>query len=153
MNFSRLSILFGLLLLPSAALVSGLLQRRLSPPALVSADPAAALRAEIENEGFRWVARPELDKLLQAGQHLLLDARDLRDYAAGHLPGAQSLPLRDFEATFPELLPVIASGMPMLLYCSGPRCDDALHLARRLRETGFADATIYVGGWEDWSAP
>ncbi len=149
MKLPESSLFAGFLLLPACAVLSGWLQAALNPGGAGAPDPGVALRAEIEANGFGLATREQMLSLL-AGGALLLDARDLREHEAGAIPGAHPLPLRDFEAHLPELLPLLAGGVPMVVYCSGPECDDALRLALRLRELGFDGANIYAGGWAEW---
>ena len=98
------------------------------------------------------VVRPgEMRTAVEAGTHLILDARSMREYDQGHIPGAMSLPLRDFESVFPGIAPLIQPEDPLIVYCSGPLCDDAYLLAGRLREAGFINVSLYLAGWEGWS--
>ena len=41
---------------------------------------------------------------------------------------------------------------PLLVYCGGADCTDALELALKLRELGFSDLTLYPGGYAEWVA-
>ena len=40
---------------------------------------------------------------------------------------------------------------PILVYCGGADCADALELAVKLRELGFQDLTLYPGGYAEWT--
>lgn len=120
-------------------------------PVEVSAVSEDGVREEVEASGFRPVDTAEMRALVDTGSHLILDARPRGSFAEAHIPGAMSLPIGDFEGTLPEVAPMLMSGMPMVLYCTGPLCDDALRLARRLEEAGFPDAAVYVEGMEGWT--
>ena len=89
---------------------------------------------------------------LMAGSVILLDARPLTEYQAGHLPGALSLPVDAFDQHFSEVQLFLFSEQPIVTYCSGPSCDDALRLALRLRDEGFSAVSLYLPGVQDWQA-
>jgi len=85
--------------------------------------------------------------------HLVLfDARTPDEYAAGHLPGALSLPIRDVDARIIDYIDRARMDSPILIYCEGLECEDGLALALKLREFGFEDLTLYPGGYEEWIA-
>lgn len=100
-----------------------------------------------EREGLEMIGRQELQERLERGDVLLLDVRPEAEYAAGHLPGAVSVPPDQLDAV-DELLPDIPDDREIVAYCRGPYCvyaDDAVrHLiargrrAVRLRE-GFPE--------------
>jgi len=83
---------------------------------------------------------------------LLLDARARKEYDQGHLPGAVSLPHRDLESVYPEVELLLVPEEPLIVYCAGITCDDALRLALFIQKQGFSGATLYAGGWSDWVA-
>lgn len=124
----------------------------LRPEPLSAAPPATevTLRGDVEAAGFEVVDTARARRIAETGSHLILDARPREQFAGGHLPGAVSLPIVDFEQTLPEVLPLLSSGLPLMVYCTGPRCDEALRLAIRLEEAGFPGAAVYVDGMMGW---
>ncbi len=82
-----------------------------------------------------------------AGGFTLIDVREPDEYAAGHLPGAVSMPRgvleRDVEAAVPIL------GAPLVLYCGGGY-RSAL-AAASLGEMGYTDVASMDGGWRAWT--
>lgn len=106
---------------------------------------------EIELEGFSVVDTAGALERLETGTHLFLDARSLLDYSDGHIPGAMPLPIAEFEIFFPDLAPILLPDSPLVVYCSSATCDEALRLARRLREAGQEDVSVYVDGFEVWT--
>lgn len=74
---------------------------------------------------------------------LLLDVRPSREFEAGHLPGAWSLPLDELEARVSEL----PRDRAIVAYCRGPFCTFSAEAARRLRTLGFdarrTDVSVY----------
>ena len=76
----------------------------------------------------------------------LVDVREPDEYAAGHLPGAVSMPRgvleRDVEAAFPD------PATPLVLYCGGGyRSALAAHA---LGQMGYTDVLSMDGGWRAW---
>jgi rhodanese-related sulfurtransferase/DNA-binding transcriptional ArsR family regulator len=78
-----------------------------------------------QRRAFPTVTPGELRAGLAAGTMQLVDVRPALEYAAGHLPGARSLPLDDLTARLPEL----PTEELIVTYCRGPLCvyaDEAL---------------------------
>lgn len=78
---------------------------------------------------------------------VLLDVRPAEEYAAGHWPGAVSVPLdalRDHLGDLPQDRTVVA-------YCRGPYCVLALHAVETLTQHGF-HAVRLADGVPDWRA-
>ncbi|MDD4341873.1 MAG: rhodanese-like domain-containing protein [Kiritimatiellae bacterium] len=82
----------------------------------------------------------------------IIDARLPDEFAAGHLPRAWSLPVADVEQRLVDYVSQLTPETPILVYCGGSECDDALELAKKLREFGFEDVTLYPGGIAEWVA-
>jgi len=88
----------------------------------------------------------EATRLMNQGVSLILDVRDEKDFAAGHLPRARHIPLGDLEAKLPELgkykdKPVIITDR------GGPRGGAAFRL---LRKSGFTSVFQLKGGLAAW---
>ena len=91
----------------------------------------------------------ELDRFTDAierGDCLLLDVRERREYEAGHLPNARSMPLSQLEIWTSEL----DKERLLILYCrSGHR---ARRCAEALSARGFRHVRVLDGGYSAWSA-
>jgi rhodanese-related sulfurtransferase len=74
---------------------------------------------------------------------VLVDARSRSAFAAGHVPGAISLPYAEIDAAAAAALP---EGL-VVVYCWGPGCNAAQHAALRLATHGRAVKEM-LGGWE-----
>lgn len=80
------------------------------------------------------------------GQPLfLIDVRPAEEYAAGHWPGALSLPLEELASRLAEL----PHDRPIVAYCRGPYCVLALHAVDLLRRQGF-HAFRLIEGVSEW---
>ena len=94
----------------------------------------------------------EATRLMNQGSTLILDVRDGRDYASGHLPRARHIPMSELSKRVNEIgkykdKPVILTSAP------GPRGAGA---ARVLKQAGFNQVYRLKGGlaaWEQASLP
>jgi len=93
----------------------------------------------------------KLRRMMASGNLILIDARLDVAYAQGHLPGALSFPLHDFNANLKPLERVLAKKLPVVVYCSGAACQDSHEFARKLVLMGVKDVMVYSGGFEEWS--
>lgn len=91
------------------------------------------------------VAQDELLRRLRDGQVLVLDVRPEAEYAAGHIPGAVSVPHDQLAARLAEL----PAGAEVVAYCRGRYCVFAPDVVRILRAHGFA-ARPLDGGLPEW---
>jgi rhodanese-related sulfurtransferase len=81
---------------------------------------------------------------------VFVDARAAEEYEAGHIREAVSLPLTNFYAASETVEALLFRGAPLVFYCSGPLCDDALEVARLFKEMGYEQVYLFAGGWERW---
>jgi rhodanese-related sulfurtransferase len=94
------------------------------------------------------VTREELARRLQDGDQLVvLDVRPAAEHAAGHLPGAVSIPVGELRRRLAEL----PGGREVVAYCRGPYCAFAHEAVAVLREAGFA-ARRLEDGLPEWRA-
>jgi rhodanese-related sulfurtransferase len=91
------------------------------------------------------VAGEELFRRLHDGQVLVLDVRPEAEYAAGHIPGAVSVPHDQLAARLAEL----PEKADIVAYCRGRYCVFAPEAVRLLRARGFS-ARLLEGGLPDW---
>lgn len=87
-----------------------------------------------------------LERLLE-GNVILLDVRPVAEYAAGHLPGALSIPVAELEARLPEL----SQDKVIVAYCRGPYCVFADEAVALLHTHGY-NARRLEQGLPDWRA-
>ncbi|MGA4990208.1 ArsR/SmtB family transcription factor [Nonomuraea bangladeshensis] len=110
-------------------------------------DRLAGLRDAVRDRlgTMEGVTAGELAGRLTDPATLVLDVRPAADYAAGHVPGAISMPLAELRERLAEL-PRDAS---IVAYCGGPYCVVSPEAVRVLREHGF-DARPLDGGYLGW---
>ena len=94
------------------------------------------------------VTREELARRLEDGDDLVvLDVRPAAEYAAGHLPGAVSIPVGELRRRLAEL----PADRKVVAYCRGPYCAFAHEAVELLRDEGFA-ARRLEDGLPEWQA-
>ena len=70
----------------------------------------------------------------------------------GHIRGAVSLPVTDFETLLPEKRRELPSpDEEIVCYCSGYGCEESVELADKLKASGYRHVFVYLGGWPEWS--
>lgn len=117
--------LFGILLLSGGALAWPHLQRRGSKVSLLQAT-----------------------QMINQGKTLVLDVREANEFAAGHLPDARNIPLKDLPQRIGELDK--AKGKNVIVVCqSGARSPKAAVLLNR---AGFDTVFSLNGGLAAWRA-
>lgn len=88
------------------------------------------------------------DQLLQRardGLVTVLDVRPPEEYAAGHVPGAINIPVKELEKRLKELDPKLE----VVAYCRGPHCVLAFDAVAKLRKKGI-NARRLDGGLPEW---
>ena len=115
-------------------------------------DVAASLLADVEPAGRAYlgedveqISRDELLRRASAGEVTVLDVRPAAEYAAGHIPGAISIPITQLRERLAELPPEAE----IAAYCRGPYCVFAHDAVRLLRASGRA-ARRLDGGMPEW---
>jgi rhodanese-related sulfurtransferase/DNA-binding transcriptional ArsR family regulator len=118
---------------------------------------AAARLAEVERlanayvgdrDQLEPVTRQELARRLGDGDRLVvLDVRPASEYAAGHLPGAVSIPVGELGRRLAEL----PLDQEIVAYCRGPLCAFAHEAVALLREEGYV-ARRLEDGLPEWQA-
>ncbi|MGH7144485.1 MAG: ArsR/SmtB family transcription factor [Planctomycetota bacterium] len=87
------------------------------------------------------IALEELRARQKAGSVTLIDVRPAEEFAAGHLPGAVSVPLRELQARAAAL----PKSKTIVAYCRGGFCIMALQAVQLLRAHGFRAFRIEAG--------
>ncbi|HEX6106464.1 MAG TPA: metalloregulator ArsR/SmtB family transcription factor [Gemmatimonadales bacterium] len=93
------------------------------------------------------VDRRQLLSRIRAGEVTVLDLRDEPEFAAGHIPGARSLPIRELKKT----LRSIPRDQEVVAYCHGPYCVLSLEAVQLLTAKGYR-ATRLDDGFVEWAA-
>jgi rhodanese-related sulfurtransferase len=91
------------------------------------------------------VSRDELLARVRAGAVTVIDVRPRQEYAAGHIPGALSIPVDELKARLAELPRATA----IVAYCRGPYCLYAPTAVNALLKRGF-QARRLEDGFPEW---
>jgi rhodanese-related sulfurtransferase/DNA-binding HxlR family transcriptional regulator len=98
-----------------------------------------------ERDGVEHVSAEELQKRLARGDVVVLDVRPEPEYKAGHIPGAQSVPVDALASHAPKL----PRRRQIVAYCRGPYCVYADDAVRLLRARGLKARRLDVG-FPEW---
>jgi len=92
----------------------------------------------------------QVRRMIQAKKVVLLDVRSKDAYDMGHLPGAFSFPLENFDDELPLLLDLVKRDRSILVYCSGVECSDSHTFSSQLLALKFTKVQVYAGGFRQW---
>lgn len=115
-------------------------------------DASAAHLGEVERaardylgDDVETIGREDLLDRVTKGDVVLVDVRPQKEFAAGHIEGARSIPLPELERRLAELPP----DQEIVAYCRGPFCAYAHEAVRRLGDAGRT-ARRLEDGWPEW---
>ncbi len=115
---------------------------------VVRADPKAAaawIGREIEAVE---VAKQYYDR----GEVVFIDARSADDYSKGHVTGAISLPVGEFDEHINAFLDQYSPQQAMIIYCTGRSCQDSHHVAEMMMDFGYEKVSVMIDGFPGWEA-
>jgi len=98
----------------------------------------------------------EIDNILAAkkiydrGNAVFVDARAREAYEDGHIKGAISLPLYQFDGLIDEFARQYPASTFIVTYCSGRECDDSHELAQYLLDEGYTNVKVFIDGCLGW---
>ncbi len=143
-------ILRDLILLLERALVEQIFQFVSNHYILVSSF-VFLLVAFVINEGKQGgaaITPTNLVNLVNREGAVLLDIRDPKEYSAGHIAGALSMPVSSIDARIGEL--ESEKGKPVVLVCKMGQ--QASATGRKLKALGFENVRRLSGGMAEWTA-
>jgi rhodanese-related sulfurtransferase/DNA-binding transcriptional ArsR family regulator len=115
-------------------------------------DTSAERLAEVERsardflgEEVEAIDREGLLKRMRRSNVVLVDVRPTDEFEAGHIEGAQSIPIDELMQRLDEL----PKGREVIAYCRGPYCVMANDAVRQLRAAG-RKARRFAEGWPEW---
>ena len=100
-----------------------------------------------ERDALEPVSRKELARRLMDGLVTVLDVRPEDEFAAGHLPKAVNIPLRQLARRLRDL----PKNREIVAYCRGPYCVLAFEAVALLRDRGFKVRRL-EDGYPEWKA-
>jgi len=96
-------------------------------------------------EGIDVVDRDQLAARLDERSVVVLDVRPEREFTAGHIAGARSVPIGELR----KHLKALPAGSEVVAYCRGPYCVYADDAVRELAKRGFHAARL-EDGFPEW---
>jgi rhodanese-related sulfurtransferase len=115
-------------------------------------EASAARLAEVQRAAREYlgdeveaIGRDELIARMARGDVVLVDVRPAEEFDAGHIDGAQSIPITEHRERIDEL----PSDREIVAYCRGPFCAYAHEAVRTLHAEGRA-ARRLEDGWPEW---
>jgi rhodanese-related sulfurtransferase/DNA-binding transcriptional ArsR family regulator len=100
-----------------------------------------------ERDQLQPIAAEELRQRMATEPLVVIDVRPVREYQAGHIPQARSLPIAELTQRLDEL----PADQPIVAYCRGPYCVFADEAVALLRAQGYRAYRLTVG-LPDWQA-
>ena len=115
---------------------------------------------EIES-GPRIVLSPSMGGFLQyvdlaeartrfAGGAVFVDSREAEEYRKGHIQGALHVSAHDPDDAIAGNLNLLVRDAHYIVYCDGAECGSSTALARKMKDKGFPNVSVFYGGWEEW---
>jgi rhodanese-related sulfurtransferase/predicted transcriptional regulator len=98
-----------------------------------------------ERDSLEPISREELKRRTRKGLVTLIDVRPPEEFAAGHIPRAINVPLKDLARRLKELPPA----REVIAYCRGPYCVLSYEAVWVLRHRGFK-ARRLEDGYPEW---
>jgi rhodanese-related sulfurtransferase len=91
-------------------------------------------------------------QIFDKGKAVFLDARSLESFKNGHIKGAESLPLGQFNDLIETFKKKHPANTFIVAYCSGRTCDDSHRLEELLFDHGYVNVSIFIDGYQGWKA-
>ena len=108
----------------------------------------AAFIINERRQGGASVTPSSLVNLINRESAVVVDIREIKEYNAGHIAGAISMPFTGIDARVGEL--ESSKDKPIVLVCRMGQHAGAV--GRKLRAKGFEDIRRLSGGMAEWSA-
>lgn len=89
-------------------------------------------------------------QIFDKGDVVFIDARVYEDYVEGHIKGAVSLPVNEFDERIHAFLEGHPFSQQIITYCSGRECEDSHYLAEKLIHMGYMETKIFIDGYPAW---
>jgi len=123
-------------------------------PPVISGNSTPPLTHEFSSTTRAEVEAFTRDPRFVMRKFVLIDARNVATYQAGHIPGA--LQYDHFRPTgnIAQIAPACLAAEKIILYCHGGNCEDSIFAARLLVGYGVPAArlAIYEAGFHDWQS-
>lgn len=93
----------------------------------------------------------EAKRIKKQRKVVFVDTRGKDEYDQGHIPGAISLPIGEFEKYYGLNRKKIKKAAILVTYCHGAGCHISDKVAQMLVDKGHKNVASFFGGWPQWS--
>jgi rhodanese-related sulfurtransferase len=111
---------------------------------------SARSKTDSVNAGIQINNAEMIRQIVKDKKRIILDVRPREIYNQGHLPGALSFPLMEFDQNIVQIMDSIEQQSPLLLYCSSVECTDSHTFAKRLKSLRYDNIKVFSGGFRQW---
>jgi rhodanese-related sulfurtransferase len=91
-------------------------------------------------------------QIYDKGSAVFVDARSIENFKNGHIKGAESLPLDQFDNFIKAFKKKYPANTFIVTYCSGRTCGDSHRLEQLLFDHGYVNVSIFIDGYQGWKA-
>lgn len=91
-------------------------------------------------------------QIYEGGKAVFVDARSSENYKKGHIKGAASLPMDQFDSLIKAFKETYPTDTFIVTYCSGRSCDDSHRLEQLLFDHGYVNVSVFIDGYKGWKA-
>ena len=91
-------------------------------------------------------------QIYDSDKAVFVDARSLENFDDGHIKGAESLPLYQFDNLIEAFKKKYPANTIIVTYCSGRNCDDSHRLEQLLFDNGYVNVSVFIDGYPGWKA-
>lgn len=92
----------------------------------------------------------KVKEIFDGGNAVFVDARADERYQEGHIKGALSMPLNQFDERIEGFLIKYPLSTFIVTYCSGRECEESHALAQYLIEEGYTNVKVFIDGFYCW---
>lgn len=92
----------------------------------------------------------QVQELFERKEAVFVDAREGSVFSGGHIKGAVSLPVGEFDSRLKAFRAAAPINSLLVIYCSGYGCHDSKSLGEKLLADGYRRILIYEGGYPEW---
>jgi rhodanese-related sulfurtransferase len=92
----------------------------------------------------------QVQDLFARKEAVFVDAREGSVFSQGHVKGAFSFPVGEFDAKLAEFQGKAPLDTILVIYCNGFGCHDSKILGEKLMKKGYNQILVFEGGFPEW---
>ena len=93
---------------------------------------------------------PMAKEIYENGKAVFVDVRAQEIYEDGHIKGAVSLPIDQFDDRIDDFIQEYPVTTLIVTYCFGRECDDSHKVAQNLLDEGYTEVKVFIDGYPGW---